>query len=276
MLLVWVGETNGCGDAAQAKNAMTMFVPPTVRHLIPRRTKNISGYIGSLPAANMRRRPLTQRCSFVIGVVTAMQSTQKIEKCLRIANEYRGVAELRNFTETRLEDAEAKLTWRSAFPQRWATSVGGRIGQIILTPIMAPFTLVFVYVVAPLVNLYRSLLGAKQALSHGNVMIESSIRELASRCNHDNLYTLWLEFGLAERTSRVSFSSRVECLERWVDVLYGGGMASVMQVRNGVEGLLRKQESTQASFGAAGGHSSHVDPVDHFARDLSSRLAKFR
>ncbi len=205
-----------------------------------------------------------------------MSPTDRIERCIRIATEYCGAAELRDFSEQCREDSEQKLNWRAALPDKWADTLGGRIAQVAFTPLLFPLVLVFVYVIAPLITLARKKRSATKTLRRGETLIPSNIEALARASKQDNLYDLWLEHGLPGRSSNVDFLHRSECLERWVDTLYGSGMAVIMRVRHRVEEVRSAHSRSMAEFSARGGHITLVDPVDSVARELAKGLPTFR
>jgi len=205
-----------------------------------------------------------------------MSPTEKVERCIRIATEYRGTAELRGYSEQRREDDEQKLTWHAAVPDKWADTLGGRIAQVVFIPLLFPLVLVFVYVIAPLITLVRKERRAKQTLRGGETLIPSNIEALARASTYTNLYDLWLEHGLPGRSSNVDFLQRAECLERWVDTLYGSGVAVIMRVKHRVEEVRSAHSRTMAELSARGGHMTLADPVDSVARELGKALPTFR
>ena len=205
-----------------------------------------------------------------------MNPTGKVERCIHIAAEYRGAAELRNYSEQGQRDKEQELTWRAAIPNKWASTLGGKVVQVLLIPFLFPFVLFFIYVIAPLLTLARKKKSAKRALRHGETLITANIESLARASSHTNLFDLWLDHGLPKHSSVVDVASRRECLERWVDILYGSGMAVTMRVKQRVEEEHAAQGKTMAEFRAQGGHISFVDPVDSVARELAGRLPTFR
>ena len=205
-----------------------------------------------------------------------MNPTGKVERCIRVAAEYRGAAELRNFSEQRHRDKEQELTWRAAIPSKWASTLGGKAVQVLLIPFLFPFVLFFIYVIAPLITLAQEKTSVKRTLRHGEALTAANIDSLARASSHTNLFDLWLNHGLREHSSVVDIASRRECLERWVDILYGSGMAATMGVKQRVEELRAAQARTMADFSIQGGHISFVDPVDFVARELAERLPTFR
>jgi hypothetical protein len=203
-------------------------------------------------------------------------TTSKVAGCIRIASEYRGVADLRSYSEQQQEDKQQRLTWRAAFPTHWAPTLSGKVTQILFVPLLLPFLLLFVFVFAPAVDLLRRAKRGKRALRRGSSLMKASVESLARGSRHANLCDLWSAHGLPERSCSVDFASRRECLERWVDLLYGNGMAIVMRVKQRVEEKRISQARARAELFAQGGHISFVDPVDAVVRELAESLPEFQ
>lgn len=208
--------------------------------------------------------------------VQIMSATEKIGRSIQIAAEYRSAAELLEYSAQRQQDKEQALTLCAAFPDKWSETIVGRIFQVLLIPLMLPFLLLLIYVIAPLVTIFRRGKSAKEALQHGETLMPSNIQSLASASSHTDLYDLWCDHGLPDRASIVSFDVRRECLERWVDTLYGSGMSVVMHVKQRVEDVRGEHAKSAAAFSAQGGHISFIDPVDSVARELARQLPVFR
>lgn len=205
-----------------------------------------------------------------------MKTTSKIASCIRIASEYRGVGDLRGFAEQEASNKERKLSWRSAFPDHWAPTFGGRVVQLVAIPVLLPLLLFFVLVIVPLTDLIQKIRSGKTVLAHGEMLTEPAIDSLAEASKATTLDELWATHGLPGRMSSVDFNARCQCLERWIDILYGSGMSVVMRVRRRVEEKRSSQGKLSAEFSQAGGHISFADAVDTLVKELGKQLPPFR
>lgn len=201
---------------------------------------------------------------------------EKLEQCIRIALEYRGSAALRMVAEQQQMDSEERLTWRAAFPQQWATTRRGKLLQLLWLPLIAPLALVFIYTLVPLFQLFQRHRTRNRVRAAGYALSEAKIRRLAQQCTHGTLYEFWLAHGLPGRTSDINSESRRECLERWIDILYGRSMAVVLQIAERVYDVRTEHARATAQFCAAGGSVSLADSVDVVVRQLSQQLPPFR
>lgn len=205
-----------------------------------------------------------------------MSNSSKVAECIRIANEYRGIAELRDYSEEEESDREGHLTWRAAIPDKWSPTFVGRFTQVLVVPVLLPFLLLLVYVIAPIVEQVRKRKRQKRILSHGKYLKRENLEALATSTTVTNLYDLWYEHGLPGHPSEVDLDARRQCLERWIDTLYGSGMSVVFRVKQRVEEVRAEHARASAAFHAQGGHISLMDPVDVVARELSGQLPDFR
>ena len=131
-------------------------------------------------------------------------------------------------------------------------------------------------VIAPIVDLSRKVRSGRKTLAHGQLLTQSAINSVADASAATTLYELWITHGLSGGMSPDDFASRCQCLERWVDILYGSGMSVVMRVKARVEERRASQAIAAAKFGQVGGHISFVDPIDAFVEELSRELPPFR
>lgn len=205
-----------------------------------------------------------------------MSNSSTVAECIRIANEYRGIAELRDYSEEEENNRERSLTWRAAIPDKWSPTFVGRFTQVLVVPVLLPFLLLFVYVIAPIVEQVRKRRRQKRILSHGKYLKRENLEALATSTTATNLYDLWHEHGLLGHSSEVDLDARRQCLERWIDTLYGSGMSVVFRVKQRVEEKRASQARAMVEFSAQGGHISFVDPVDAVVRELAEGLPEFQ
>lgn len=201
---------------------------------------------------------------------------EKLEQCIRIALEYRGSAALRMDAEQQQVDSDERLTWRAAFPQQWATTTRGKLIQLLWLPVIVPLALVFIYTLVPLFQIFQRHRTRNKVRAAGYALSETRIRRLAQQSTPGTLYEFWLAHGLPGRTSDINSESRRECLERWIDILYGRGMAVVLRIAERVDDVRAEHARATAQFCAAGGSVSLADPVDVVVRQLTQQLAPFR
>ena len=207
---------------------------------------------------------------------THVPTLEKIEQCIRIALEYRGSAALRTSAEQQEIDSDERLTWRAAFPQQWAATTRGKLMQLLWLPLITPLALIFIYIFVPLLHLVRRHSTRNKVRAAGYALSETKIRRLAQQSTHETLYEFWLAHGLPGRTSDINSELRRECLERWIDILYGRGMAVVLRIAERVDDVRAKHTRATAQCFAAGGSVSLSDSVDVVVRQSSQQLPPFR
>lgn len=205
-----------------------------------------------------------------------LSDSGKVAECIRIASEYRAIAELRHYSQADQSDVERRLTWRAAIPDKWSPTFIGRLTQVVVIPIVLPFLLLLIYVIAPIVEQIRKRRRQRRILSHGKHFVRENLEALATSTTVTNIYDLWCEHGLCDDSSGLDLDARRQCLERWIDMLYGSGMSVVFRVKQRVEEVRAEHARASAEFHGQGGHISLMDPVDVVARELSGQLPNFR
>jgi hypothetical protein len=173
-------------------------------------------------------------------------------------------------------EKERKLALRDAFPSKWASSLFGKIAQVILFPLIVAFTLMAIYIVSPIANIVRMKNAGKDSIATGRSISDLNTGHLAENCKASVLSELWSEHGLSERISTVTDITRGECLERWLDALYGKGIAVVSRVRPRLREKLDQRAGAKASSAVSGISISQTDAVDELVQELSTELPSFR
>ncbi len=201
-----------------------------------------------------------------------MNRTEKLADCMRIANEYRAIADVTLAAHLEDEEGEHKLTLRNAFPSAWSPTLGGKLLQIFVVPLVLLVTLTLILVIAPIARLLRRNKVGRTSIEQGRELSLAALQIIASSIESATFEDFWRAHGLPERASQVSFDSRLECVERWMDVLYGKGVSVVTRVRIRVNELMEAQANASAAFSAAGGSISFVDPIDAVVGELSDEL----
>jgi len=205
-----------------------------------------------------------------------MQIEDKIAVCIRLASEYRVLASASSSAHFDDVEIKRKMTFRDAIPKKWSPSILGKIAQVLLFPVIIAFALIIIYIASPISNIFRTKNAGKASIATGRSISDSTVARLAAETDATCLLALWNQHGLSERSSSVGFAARVECLERWVDVLYGKGMAIVSRIRPRIDESQAERANARVSMKSIGVSISQTDAIDDLVGELSAELPSFR
>ena len=201
-----------------------------------------------------------------------MSPEEKLCRCIRLAAEYRAIVALQEVTDAQRDDSTNGVNWHALFSERWPQAFTGKLKRLGVLLIGVPLGLLYVSVLMPMERLGRKRKAAKVALLQSAPELDDhAIRRRAASSVHNRLYPLWQEFGL-HSSQHVPFDRRIECLERWIDILYGSSIASALDTKNRILSARDEQNRSRRGYANIGATVTFTDPIDVVAARISEEL----